>query len=122
MRSVLGRDSSRRSKKSITRFRLQKEVHTTGRTWYPFARAVMRGSMQREGTDGTEGKVKAMSKLKTILVVAAIILIGLVNVYLGMLDAKLDYEMILRSQNHSQSKVLVYDLNDPTTWWYEGHS
>lgn len=80
-------------------------------------------------TDGTEGKVRAMSKVKMTFVLILLLLLGTLNLYLAALDAKMDYDIHARmlEQNEDQETEhemtdWIYDELDKSTWWYEGHT
>lgn len=72
--------------------------------------------MQSAGTVGTEGRVTAMNKVKRILLVAVIVLVGLVTLMLSMYQAR------ARMESEQTMRSWQYDENDSSTWWYEGHT
>lgn len=75
---------------------------------------------------GMEGKVVAMSKIKTIVIIILILFMGAANLYLGMLDAKMDYQIMCDLQEHldqSQERNVMEDWIDQeygkSDWWME---
>lgn len=72
--------------------------------------------MQNVVTAGMEGKVRAMSKLKTLVVIVLLVLLCSLNFYLEMYLAKEELERQLPAE------TWIYDENDKSTWWYEQHT
>lgn len=76
-------------------------------------------------TAGMEGSVRAMSKIKFFIVLILIFLLETLNLYLGVLDTKMDYKIMRDLQEQTERHQMedwIYDELDKSTWWYEGHT
>lgn len=62
-----------------------------------------------------------MGRVKTVLIVILIVFMGFLNLYLEAMNKKAEYEVMKTLEEH-QHEQLIYDEDDSTTWWYEGHT
>lgn len=62
-----------------------------------------------------------MERVKTVLIVILIVFMGFLNLYLEAVNKKAEYEVMKTLEEH-QHEQLIYDEDDSTTWWYEGHT
>lgn len=60
-----------------------------------------------------------MNRIKTFLIFVILVFLAWANIYLEQMNKKAEYEVMKTLEQHEQ---LIYDENDSTTWWFEGHT